>query len=93
MKTLVGLVRPDEGTIRFGGEELLAPEPAGRAGARDRAREPGAELVPELSVEENIFLGGIDVPLLYRRRAVSRAARADARRLGLEHVPLNAAVE
>ena len=25
-------------------------------------------LVPELSVEDNIFLGGLDVPLLYRRR-------------------------
>ena len=43
VKSLVGLVRPDEGTIRFRGRGALAPEPARRAGSRHRAREPGAQ--------------------------------------------------
>ena len=50
-------------------------------------------LVPELSVEDNIFLGGIDVPLLYRRRRLSERARRTLDGLGLAHVPLHAAVE
>ena len=46
-------------------------------------------LVPELSVEDNIFLGGIDVPLLYRRRRLSERARRTLDELGLAHVPLD----
>ena len=50
-------------------------------------------LVPELSVEDNIFLGGIDVPLLYRRRRLSDHARRVLDQLGLGHVQLGTAVE
>ena len=50
-------------------------------------------LVPELSVEDNIFLGGIDVPLLYRRRRLSEHARSVLDELGLRHVQLGTAVE
>ena len=50
-------------------------------------------LVPELSVEDNIFLGGLDVPLLYRRRRLSEHARSVLDQLGLRHVQLGTPVE
>ena len=93
VKALVGLVRPDEGTIRFGGEELSLRNPQDAQAHGIALVNQELSLVPELSVEDNIFLGGIDVPLLYRRRRLSERARQTLDELGLEHVPLNAAVE
>jgi ABC-type sugar transport system ATPase subunit len=93
VKMLVGLVRPDEGVIRFDGEEL-APRNQQEAQARGIALvNQELSLVPELSVEDNIFLGGIDVPLLYRRRSLSEQARGVLDQLGLGHVQLSTPVE
>jgi ABC-type sugar transport system ATPase subunit len=50
-------------------------------------------LVPALSVLDNIFLGGIDVPLLHRRSALRDRARVLLDSLGLGHVPLSVPVE
>jgi ABC-type sugar transport system ATPase subunit len=93
VKSLVGLVRPDEGEIRFDGEELSVRNPQ-EAQARGIALvNQELSLVPELSVEDNIFLGSLDVPLLYRRRRLSERARGVLDQLGLRHVELGTPVE
>jgi ABC-type sugar transport system ATPase subunit len=93
VKSLVGLVRPDSGTIRFDGEaiELRDPQDAQSRGIAIVNQE--LSLVPTLSVEDNIYLGGADVPLRYRRRELSTRARQVLDDLGLERVSLAAPVE
>ena len=71
VKSLVGLVRPDEGTIRLDGRELSLRNPHEAQGYGIALVNQELSLVPELSVEDNIFLGGLHVPLLYRRRRLS----------------------
>lgn len=88
VKTLVGLVRPDEGTIRFRGEELSLRNPLDAQGHGIALVNQELSLVPELSVEDNIYLGGLDVPLVYRQRRLSERARAVLDQLGLRHVQL-----
>ncbi len=93
VKTLVGLVKPDGGVIRFDGEELSLKNPQDAQARGIALVNQELSLVPALSVEDNVFLGGIDVPLLYRRRRLSEQARWILDRLGLGHVPLSAPVE
>jgi simple sugar transport system ATP-binding protein len=74
---LSGLVQPDAGEVRFGGEP--AP-PAGAVHAwrkRIATVHQHSMVVPDLTVAENVFLGRLQE----RRGAVSwRAVRAEARR-------------
>ena len=93
VKSLVGLVRPDEGMIRLDGQELSLRNPHEAQGHGIALVNQELSLVPELSVEDNIFLGGLHVPLLYRRRRLSEQARAVLDQLGLGHVQLGTAVE
>ena len=93
VKSLVGLVRPDAGTIRFDGVEMSFRNPQEAQAHGIALVNQELSLVPELSVEDNIFLGGIDVPLLYRRRRLSGRARSVLDELGLGHVQLATAVE
>ena len=93
VKALVGLVRPDEGVIRFDGEEISLRNPHDAQATRHRAREPGAEPRPRAERRGQHLSRGLDVPLVYRRRRLSeqRARRLD--QLGLPHVQLATAVE
>ena len=93
VKALVGLVRPDEGVIRFDGKELSLRNPHEAQAHGIALVNQELSLVPELSVEDNIFLGGLDVPLVYRRRRLSEQARSVLDRLGLGHVQLGTSVE
>ena len=93
VKTLVGLVRPDEGAIRFDGQELSLRNPHDAQTHGIALVNQELSLVPELSVEDNIFLGGLGVPLLYRRRHLSEHARSVLDQLGLRHVRLRTPVE
>jgi ABC-type sugar transport system ATPase subunit len=93
VKALVGLVKPDEGVIRFDGQELTLRNPHDAQAHGIALVNQELSLVPELSVEDNIFLGGLDVPLLYRRRRLSEHARSVLDQLGLRHVPLGTPVE
>ncbi len=63
VKALVGLVRPDEGVIRFDGKEISLRNPHDAQAHGIALVNQELSLVPELSVEDNIFLGGLDVPL------------------------------
>ncbi len=76
VKSLVGLVRPDEGVIRFEGQELSLRNPQDAQAHGIALVNQELSLVPELSVEDNIFLGGLDVPLVYRRRRLSESTHA-----------------
>ena len=93
VKALVGLVRPDAGELRFAGEELVLRNPQDAQARGIAIVNQELSLVPALSVEDNIFLGGIDVPLLYRRRELSERGRRILDELGLGHVPLSAPVD
>src|SRR4029078_8371514 len=93
VKALVGLVKPDEGVIRFDGKEISLRNPHDAQAHGIALVNQELSLVPELSVEEHILLGGLDVPLVYRRRRLSEHARTVLDQLGLRHVQLGTAVE
>jgi ABC-type sugar transport system ATPase subunit len=92
VKALVGLTKPDEGVIRFDGEELSLRNPQDAQAKGIALVNQELSLVPELSVEDNIFLGGIDVPLLYRQKRLSEQARAVLDQLGLAELELGTPV-
>ena len=93
VKALVGLVQPDEGVIRFEGQEISLRNPQDAQSYGIALVNQELSLVPELSVEDNIYLGGLDVPLVYRRARLSENARGVLDQLGLRHVQLGTAVE
>ncbi len=71
LRTLAGLVRPETGRVTFNGEDITgwAPEDVVRSGI---AMVPeGRSTIPELSVEENLRLGG-----LWRTQAQRNASEA-----------------
>lgn len=73
MRTLAGLVRPDRGRIALDGTDItgLAPEAIVRAGVS--LVPEGRSTIPELTVEENLRLGG-----LWRPKAERAASLDDA---------------
>ena len=93
VKTLVGLERPDEGIIRLDGAELSLRNPLDAQAHGIALVNQELSLVAELSVEDNVFLGGLDVPLFYRRRRLAEHARRVLDQLGLAHVRLGTPVE
>ncbi|WP_093944797.1 sugar ABC transporter ATP-binding protein [Actinoalloteichus hoggarensis] len=83
IKTLAGAHQPDEGEIRWRGEvtRLTSPVAALRLGVATMYQE--LDLVPGLSVAENIFLGHeLATAGFTRRRAANKAAAELMRRLG-----------
>ena len=82
VKCLLGIHRPDSGTIRFLGRPLRAGEPE-IAGIPQEFN-----LVGDLTVAENIFLGREPVRFgLIDRKTLNRNARAGLARLGVEMDP------
>jgi ABC-type sugar transport system ATPase subunit len=88
IKIMSGDYSPDEGEVIFDGHPLRlhTPADARNAGIRVIPQEP--EIVPHVSVAENVYLGalprkagrGLD------RAVLGRRVRADLRRLGFESV-------
>ena len=93
MRSLMGHLAPAQGRIVLDGKDLTPLPRHARAALGIGYMPEDRGLVPELSVEDNIFLGGLDVPLLYRRRRLSKQARAVLDQLGLGHVQLGTPVE
>ena len=93
VKILVGLTRPDSGTVRIDGREVALQGPQHAQSQGIAIVDQELSLVPALSVEDNIYLGGIGVPLLHRRRALATRARALLDSLGLAHIALATPVE
>lgn len=59
MRILAGNMRPDEGTVRFRGEEVHFRNPADAKRKGILLIHQELSLVPELTVAENIFLGSL----------------------------------
>ena len=93
VKILIGLVRPDSGRLVLDDHEVTLHNPKHAQASGIAIVDQELSLVPALSVEDNIFLGGLNVPFFHRTRGARREARALLDRLGLRHVPLGAPVE
>lgn len=83
VKTLMGVIKPDSGTIRFEGElrELKGSQDAQALGLGLVAQE--LSLAPNLSILDNIWLGSSEVPFFHRRSALRARARAALVTLGV----------
>ena len=89
VKILTGVYRPDSGSVTVGGEpvEIETPRRAQELGIAFVAQE--LSLCPDLSVEDNIWLGSVKVPFLHKRPELREQARAALNLLGMDHVSLD----
>lgn len=73
MRTLAGLVRPDGGSASLDGRVLtgLSPEDVARAGVS--LVPEGRSTIPELTIEENLRLGGLARPKSERAASMAHA--------------------
>src|SRR6266481_104984 len=88
INVIAGTFPPDEGTFRFGGEEIrhLTPQRARVIGISPVFQE--FSLVPSLTVEENLFLGReISSKGVLHARAMRKRARALIDELGFDLDP------
>ena len=90
VKLLTGVYRPDSGDITVAGETraIATPRQAQELGIALVAQE--LSLCPDLSVEDNIWLGSVQVPLLHKRSEFTRRARETLALLGAQHISLRA---
>jgi ribose transport system ATP-binding protein/rhamnose transport system ATP-binding protein len=92
VKILTGVYRPDDGTVLVGGEpaSVTTPRQAQERGIAIVSQE--LSLCPDLSVEDNIWLGSLRVPFLHKRAELRRRAAQTLTLLGADHIKLDAAV-
>ena len=90
VKLLTGVYRPDSGDISVAGEirTIATPRQAQELGIALVAQE--LSLCPDLSVEDNIWLGSVKVPLLHKRSEFTRRAGEALELLGAQHISLRA---
>ncbi|MGA0607384.1 sugar ABC transporter ATP-binding protein [Phenylobacterium sp. VNQ135] len=88
MNILCGAIRPDAGSLRVCGRELVMRGPADAHGAGLAMVHQELQLAPEMTIAENIFLGREPVRRgLIDRRAMNAAARDLLARLGVSRAP------
>jgi len=89
---LTGVYRPDEGTVLVDGApvNIATPRQAQELGVALVAQE--LSLCPDLSVEDNIWLGSIRVPFLHKKPELRKRAADALALLGAEHIRLDARV-
>jgi ribose transport system ATP-binding protein len=86
MRVLAGQVTPDAGTVLVDGREVTGSSEAARAAGIALCHQERS-LVPELSVAENVTLGGTPTRAGFvRRREQEQAAAATLAKLGLTHL-------
>src|SRR6202161_42930 len=92
VKILTGVYRPDQGAILIDGApaSLTTPRQAQERGLAIVAQE--LSLCPDLSVEDNIWLGSLRVPFLHKKPELRRRAAEVLALLGAEYLSLDAAV-
>ena len=90
VKILTGVYRPDQGTVLVDGVPAIVATPR-------QAQELGIAIVsqelslcPDLSVEDNIWLGSLRVPFLHKRPELRRRAAETLALLGADHIKLDA---
>ena len=87
LKILTGDHQPDSGTVHLGGEPVHFTDPhqSRKAGLRVIAQEP--EIIPHVSVAENIYVGALSsTGLVFNRAAVYRRTSEDLSRFGFEGI-------
>jgi ABC-type sugar transport system ATPase subunit len=92
VKILTGVYRPDQGTVLVGGApaSITRPRQAQELGIALVAQE--LSLCPDLSVEDNIWLGSLRVPFLHKRPELRKRAAETLTLLGAGHIRLDAPV-
>jgi ribose transport system ATP-binding protein/rhamnose transport system ATP-binding protein len=92
VKILTGVYRPDQGSVLVGGAPVNVPTPrqAQELGIAIVAQE--LSLCPDLSVEDNIWLGSLRVPFLHKRPELRKRAAETLALLGASYIPLDAPV-
>lgn len=86
VKIITGLVEPDAGTIAIEGEQVSFRTPLQAQAHGIALVDQELSLAPDLSVEENIFLGTIGMPFVRRPRQYQQLARALLTRVGLGEI-------
>ena len=92
VKILTGVYRPDAGNIFVNGAvvSIATPRQAQEQGIAIVAQE--LSLCPDLSVEDNIWLGSLRVPFLHKRPELRRRAAEALNLLGAGYIALDAPV-
>ncbi len=88
IKLLAGLMRPDQGAVTLDGTGVALTGPGDAAALGLRFLHQELQVVPGVSVAENIYLGRA-IPSrfgLVRWQAMRQGAAAALRRLGLDHI-------
>ncbi len=93
VKILSGVVRPDEGTLSIDGETMDFKTPLDAQVAGIALVDQELNLVPQLTVSENILLGEASGGFLIRPRRARPRVRALLDRVGLKHVSTAAMLE
>lgn len=92
VKILTGVYRPDQGAVMVDGAavNIVSPRHAQEHGIALVSQE--LSLCPDLSVEDNIWLGSLRVPLLHKRPELRRRAAEALALLGADYIDLDAPV-
>src|SRR5271170_3853869 len=85
IKVITGVQQPDSGTIEFNGREIRARSPAEAESAGISTVYQEVNLIPTLSIMDNILLGRQPRTLGFlRKREMKRRAAESLARLGLD---------
>jgi ribose transport system ATP-binding protein/rhamnose transport system ATP-binding protein len=92
VKILTGVYRPNAGSIKVAGQpcDISSPKMAQELGIALVAQE--LSLCPDLSVEANIWLGSVKVPLFHQRARFTQRAREALDLLGATRISLDTPV-
>jgi ABC-type sugar transport system ATPase subunit len=92
VKILTGVYHPDAGVLTVEGEPrtIATPRQAQELGIALVAQE--LSLCPDLSVEDNIWLGSVRVPFFHKQAYLRRRARGALDLLGASHIGLDTPV-
>src|ERR1700761_5018451 len=92
VKILTGVYRPDTGDVLVDGQpaSIATPRQAQEHGIAIVSQE--LSLCPDLSVEDNIWLGSVRVPLLHKQKDLRQRAADALTLLGANHISLDAPV-
>ncbi|HEY4332187.1 MAG TPA: ATP-binding cassette domain-containing protein, partial [Ilumatobacteraceae bacterium] len=86
VKVLSGLVTPDEGHIEIDGRPVTLRNSQQSQAAGIAVVQQEYSSVPNLTVAENVFLGQADSPLVWRKRALAKAAAPLLASVGLDYL-------
>jgi ABC-type sugar transport system ATPase subunit len=92
VKILTGVYRPDTGDVLVDGQpaSIATPRQAQEHGIAIVSQE--LSLCPDLSVEDNIWLGSVRVPFLHKQKDLRQRAADALTLLGASHISLDAPV-